>query len=625
MADPSKQQRATGRVIVHPRGFGFLEVERGLSAFITPPDLNLFLADDVASAVLRRGEDGRWTAAQLELVERRRTRLFGEVVERRGALYLRTDPEVANTDWPLEAGQPVAVGAAAVATLEGPRLRLLKVFPAAADLSLERVIARHGLEPAFPAEALEEARRLQAAVAPELAGRQDLRAIPTVTVDAPSTRDIDDAISVLPADEEGALRVLVSIADVAGAIPAGGALDRAARGRGTSVYLAGRVLPMIPEELSTDALSLLPGRDRACLTVELRLGPEAEVRAIDLYPSLIRSAARISYTELAAYLDEHVTSPALETVRPMLPWLRTAAARLGLHRARRGGVEHSREETRIVFDAESGAPTALESARPTSAHRLIERFMVAANEAVAAWLHDRGVPTLYRVHDEPAPAAVAEVSLAARQFGLETGFGPRLTPLSLAAFDEQITGAPCEPALRSILLRSLGRARYTAAPGPHFGIASPLYLHFTSPIRRYADLAVHRAIRDYLAGRREFAGEATALEALGGHLNERARAASRAELDRSRVLIAALMEGRVGETFAAHVTRVRPFGLMVQLDGTEVEGAVPGDALPGGPYRPDAGETALVGPERSFLLGAPLQVRLVATDPRLGRLELALA
>jgi ribonuclease R len=209
--------------------------------------------------------------------------------------------------------------------------------------------------------------------------------------------------------------------------------------------------------------------------------------------------------------------------------------------------------------------------------------------------------------------------------GFATAFGTTMTPLALAAFDRQIRGSSAEPALRSVLRKSLGYARYTVEPLMHFGLAAPLYLHFTSPIRRYADLAVHRTVKRYLHGQRDFVPNDPRVEELAAHLNDRNRAASKAESDRGRMLEAQFMKSRIGETFAGRVTRVKPFGLTVQLDGTLVDGVLLADTIRGGPYKPDARQTTLVGPERSFGVGAPVTVKVTATDDVLGRIEFALA
>lgn len=627
---PSAPRSVTGRVDIHPRGFGFLVVPppasgEVLSAFIPPPELSSLLAGDVVSATVSQGADGRWAASGLVLVQRTREQVFGEVVTRKGTQYLRIDKEVANTDWPLEPGS-VAVqhGDAVVARVaEGKVVPVYKLEPGA-DRSIERVIARHGLRRDFAPEVVEAARAARS-VPHGLGARRDLREVPTVTVDAPSTRDIDDAISVLPAGVDGALRLLVSIADVAEFVTEGSVLDAAARERATSVYLAGHVLPMLPEELSAHWLSLVPREERRCLTVELRIDAEGRVTAADVYESLIRSWARLNYDEVADFLDKGVVSPAMEPVKEAMPWFRAAAARLAVARAGRGGIEMAREEARFTFDTGTGQVSGIENVPPTSAHKLIERFMVAANEAIGEWMLARGLPGLYRIQDEPDPQRVADLSAFAQHSGFAAGFGGRLTPLALAAFDKQITGCTAEPALRSVLRRSLGLARYTVVPSGHFGLAAKWYLHFTSPIRRYADLVVHRTLKQYLHGRRDFMHQDPAVEQLAVHINERARAASRAEQDRHRVLEARLMASHVGKVYLGRITRVKPFGLIVQLDDMLVEGVVPVDALPGGRFQPDARETSLIGSEKTFSIGMPLQVKVSSTDELLGRIEFTLA
>jgi ribonuclease R len=629
--DPLPSPRAvTGRVDVHPRGFGFLVVhppdsDEVLSAFIPPPELNAFLAGDIVSATASPSADGRWTASGLTLVERPRHEVYGEIVLRKGAVYLRIDREVANTDWPLDpSGVEVQPGDAVVARIAEGKTVLERKLEPDADRSLERILIRHELRRDFAPEALADAQRARA-LPHALGSRRDLRSLPTITVDAPSTRDIDDALSVLPAGPDGAMRLLVSIADTSEFVPEGSALDRAARERATSVYLAGQVLPMLPEELSAHWISLVQGEDRLCLTVELRIDPEGHVTAADVYESLIRSWARLNYTEVAEYLERGVVSEPMKPVQEALPWFRAASARLAVARAGRGGIDMAREEARFTFDVETGEVSGIEAERPTPAHALVERCMVAANEAIAEWLVARGVPVPFRVQDEPDPQRVADLAAFAHHSGFEAGFGRALTPRALAAFDRQIAGCAAEPALRSVLRRALGPARYTVSSAKHFGLAAKHYLHFTSPIRRYADLQVHRTLKQYLRGRRDFVHEDPAVEQLAVHINARARTASRAERDRHHVLEARYMASHVGRQFTARITRVKPFGLIAQLDGKLVEGVLPVDALPGGPFRPDARETSLVGKARTYTLGMPLQVRIVSTDEQLGRIELALA
>jgi ribonuclease R len=626
MTDTSHRREVVGRVAVSPRGFGFLEVDgdEDLLAFIPPPALNPFFTDDVVEATIERAEDGRWSARDLTLYERPRREVVGEVVSRRGAYFLRVDREVSNTDWPLDArGHSLEIGETIVARPHEDDVSLLRRLDPGEDPSLARVISRHRIPTDWSDAALAQAREL-ARRPHALDGRRDLRALPTVTVDAPVTRDIDDAISVLPADRDGALRLFVSIADPSDFIERDSPLDREARARATSTYLAGRTLPMLPDELSSGHLSLHPGVDRRALTCELRVGPEGEVTAVDVYESLIRSHARLDYDETAAFLDRGEASPAVERVRGSMPWFRAASARLGAFRARRGGVRIAQDEAKITVDPATGQASAIEAHAPNSAHVMIERFMVAANEAMARWLTERGVPALLRVHDVPGEDAAADLEEIAENFGYAAGFGRALSPRALAAFDAQIEGAPSEPAIRSVLLRSLGPARYQVRPAAHFGLAAPLYLHFTSPLRRYADLEVHRTVRAYLRGQRDWRLDDPTLEGLARHINARARGSTRAENDRRRMIAARYMAERVGQRFMGRITRVRSFALLVQLDASSVEGSVAADSLPGGPFVADERETHLRGARRTFTVGQAVRVRVLSADPALGRVEFTL-
>jgi ribonuclease R len=617
-----------GRIIVNARGFGFLELEgeSGGSAFIAPPDLNPYLEGDLVFARVDETQ-GRFTASHLRLVERARTELFGNVVTHGRRLFLRTDRLVSNTDWPLdvspddpllqaESGETVLL----VAELRGDVVvPLRRVIEAEADL--ERIAVRHGLRTEFSPASLAEAAHTEP---PALGARRDLRSVPIVTIDAPSSRDLDDALAVLPAPEDGGLRLLVSIADVAALVPEASAMDVEARQRATSVYLAGRVLPMLPHALSEDALSLLPAQDRPALTVELRIDPEGHVTSVDIYESLIRSHARLSYTQVAEFLDGDAISGIPEDVHATLRWLRTAAARIGAQRSARGGVEIVREEAHVAVDETNGQPTQIDARPTTSAHALVERLMVAANEAVARWLVERGLPGLFRVHDRPSADAVRSLSAFAANFGFETGFGNVLTPRALAAFEAQFKSSPLAPALYTVLGRALGPARYTVHPSPHFGLAAPLYLHFTSPIRRYADLTVHRVVKGYLSGRRDrFAGEPQ-LESLAVHVNRMAYRAAKAEVERLRALSARLFVSRIGERFAGRIVRIQPFGLMVQLASSGVAGSVATDALRGGPFHYDRVSQTLRGAGHSYMIGDAIEVRVVGANEELGRIELAL-
>ncbi|MCA9553278.1 MAG: RNB domain-containing ribonuclease [Myxococcales bacterium] len=609
------EQRRRGRIRVNPRGFGFLEVEDGPVAFVAPPDLNPFLDGDVVSGVVSEGSDGRSSARELRLEVRHRDTLFGQVVFHGKKPFMQVDRQVSNTDWPL-VDVPKALmkeGAWLVGRIEADAVRPSRGVEAE-DEGLERVRARYGIRPEHP----------DPGAVPEVVweGRRDLTDLVTITIDAPSSRDLDDALAVLPAQPDGGLRVFVSIADVDALVPAGSALDEDARARGTSVYLAGAVTPMLPRALSEDRLSLLEGKDRPAMTCELRLDPDGEVTAVDLYPSRIRSTARLDYDGVAAFMDRGEAAGMSPEVQDTLRWLRTAAARIAVTRRARGGVRMSREEAYLSLDATGREINDIQARTETSAHVLVERLMVAANEAVARWLNERGLPALYRVHEAPDAERVSALLESARNLGFEPGFGGALTPRGLAAFEAQYRGTHQEAAAEQVVARVLGPARYTVQPGLHFGLGAPLYLHFTSPIRRYADLAVHRVVKRHLAGDRGQVALDAGMEALAVHLNEAARQATKAEAERQRMLAARLFLRRVGERRRGHVVAVKSFGLVVQLEGTGVSGTVAQEALPGGPYQVDLKRQLMVGRGRSIGLGAPLEVEVLGAQEALGRIDL---
>ncbi len=603
-----------GRISVNPRGFGFFKVSDGRVGFVAPPDLNAFMDGDEVTGELTQGKDGRFAASGLALHCRNRSEFYGEVIFHGKKPFIRVDREVSNTDWPLKDVPPDMMqdGLRLVARIEGTEAVALRKVDAAQE-SLERVRVRHGIRRGYPE--VGPLPKVQAS------GRTDLRDLVTVTIDAPTSMDLDDALTVLPAQEDGGLRVLVSIADVDAMVPEGSPLDIEARARGTSVYLAGAVNPMLPRSLSEDRLSLLPGEDRYAMTCEIRLDPDGQVTAVDLYESIVRSTTRLDYETVARFIDGHEVEGVAQEVQDCLRWLRTASARIAISRRARGGVKMAREEAYLTLDSDSKEPTGVSARGALSSHTLVERLMVAANEAVASWLQERGLPALYRVHPAPDADQVAALADSARLFGFAPGFGTQLTPRGLAAFEAQYHGTPHELAMGQVLGRVLGPARYTTHPGPHFGLGADLYLHFTSPIRRYSDLLVHRVIKRHLAGDRAQQALDPELERIAEHLNDAAYRAAKAEAERQRMLAARLFSRRVGERLKGHVVAVKSFGLVVAMHGTGVSGSVAQDSLPGGPYQIDLHQQRMVA-ERTFTLGTPVDVEIKGAQEALGRIDL---
>jgi ribonuclease R len=571
-----------------------------------PPLLNRFLQDDVVEAVLEETAPDKRTVKEARLLRRPRTALAGRVLSRAGKRWLKVDRAVANTDWVLDGADDVKDGAFVVGAIAGDVVRLARVVDEG-QVEIEALLVRHRLPgdaSAAVVAAADAAPSIAAIIAQELPRRRDLRDLVVVTIDGPATRDIDDALACFPADDDGGLRVVVAIADVDAVVGAGSVVDRDAAERGTSVYLPDRVIPMLPRSLSEDRLSLVEGQDRLCLCAELRVDADGRVSSVDVQEGVLRSTARLTYDAVRAFLDDGDAAAVPAAVHDTLRRLRAVAARLSVQRAARGGGAVDRAEARQSFDDE-GQPTAVTETPSTSAHLLVERLKVAANEAVAAVLVARGLPGLYRVHDAPDLVATRQLREAAQGLGVEAGFSlaAPLSPLALAAFDVQITGTVVEPAARALLRRLLGPARYQRPPGMHFGLAAPLYLHFTSPIRRYADLVVHRILKRFLRGERDFAGGDlgnASLDVVAAAVDDAARRAAKAEGERTRSLVARALAGRIGETVSARVVGFKPFGALVQLPGI----------------------VALLDPQGGAVaLGSAVDVVITAVDPVLGRVD----
>ena len=621
----------------HVRGFGFVDLDTPVAApdgaavtscFVPPPLAKGLLADDRVDVTYQIDPDGRGTASAVALRERVRTEVFGVVED---GLVLRLDPHLGSGPWVLEGRvEELPVGVAVLADITGPGTADPSdewEDPTAADALLERIRVRHRLLLDHPAAVLAEAaaapRRPTRAVA-----RRDLTTLTTLTIDSPSSRDLDDALSVHPADVDGGIRVLVHIADVATHVRPGSAVDTEARRAATSVYLPGWTRPMLPPKLSEDALSLVPGADRDALTVEMRIASDGSVTSADLYASRIRSDTRLSYEQAAEALAGGRPDGVSEQVLDTLRWLRTAGARLGVQRLRRGGVEARRVEPDLTVEVVQGAAAQVAATPSNPANLLIERLMVAANESVAGWLVDRGLPGVYRVHPSPGPEAAPALEAFCSASGYHPGFGAALTPLDLAALSAQLDAAADDTAsaVWDVLLGFLGRASYTPEAGTHFGLASAGYLHFTSPIRRYADLVVHRVVHAFLAGRRDADAFPPDLAALCAHLNTAARTASQAENQmRKSLWLAELALADSGTRYPARVTGVGPKGAFVTLDRSRVSGMLAARDLPGRGWAPTPDGLALADAAGHRLgYGDVVTVRITSADVESGQLELAL-
>ncbi|MCH5276798.1 MAG: VacB/RNase II family 3'-5' exoribonuclease [Desulfovibrionaceae bacterium] len=490
----------------------------------------------------------------------------------------------------------------------------------------------HAIPQGFPdhvrAEAETVARR-----EPEGEEPLDLRDLPLVTIDGEDARDFDDAIYV--ERQNDGWRLLVAIADVSLYVRPRSALDREARERGNSAYFPASVEPMLPEALSGGVCSLRPGEDRRVLTVDLRMDRAGRIQGTTFAAALMRSRARLTYTGVQALLDAAPRDDPPEGKNAMpaevAAMLREAAqlADLLIRRRRgQGGLDLDLPEAEWVLD--KGRVMAVRHRRRLFSHRLIEAFMVAANEAVAAFLGARGAPVLYRTHPEPGPEKMADLIRSLNATGLPLPrAAARMTPEArlrwLHGVLEAAAGTDQAFLVKRLVLRSMMQARYDPRAEGHFGLASPLYCHFTSPIRRYADLVTHRALRRALglsAGGPLPAGHR--LLTVAEQCNSRERAAQNAEREITRRLGCLLLRGRVGEVMHGVISGVMPFGLFVELEGMPLEGMVRVESLGRDFFGYDGDRQELRGrlSGRAYRLGGALDVRL--TDVNVERLEIRL-
>jgi ribonuclease R len=559
----------------------------------------------------------------VEIVKRRTTRFVGSYFEAAGSGWVQID----GTGFarPVAVGDPGARGVRAddkvvVELVRFPgHLRdgegvIVEVLGRAGDVGVDTqtVIHEFGLPGAFPEAALDDARR-QAERFDETvaADRRDLTGQTVVTIDPVDARDFDDAISLERIDR-GHWLLGVHIADVSHFVREGSPLDQEARQRGTSVYLPDRVIPMIPEIVSNNLASLQPDKVRYVRTCWIEFTPEGVPVHAEVEPAAIRSARRFTYEEVDVFLADPATTAVVMTpaVRALLGRMRDLARLLRSRRVARGSLELHMPEVKIDLDRD-GRVAGAHVVENTESHRIIEEFMLAANEAVAARLAAAGAGFLRRIHPQPDPRKLRQLTEFVRELGfdvesLESRF-------ELQRLLDAARGLPEEHAVHYAVLRSLSRAVYGPQEDGHYALASDCYCHFTSPIRRYPDLAVHRALAAVAAGRRP---PQDGLVQLGADCSDLERRAEAAERELVKLKLLHFLSGRIGTEMDAVVTGVEAFGLFVQGLGIPAEGLVPLEALPDDFYRHDRAAHTLSGrrPGSTFRLGDRVRVAVARVD-----------
>ena len=643
---PRQVNLVTGTVSAHRDGYGFVTPaeRRGPDVFIPARFMRAVMnGDRVVVRVEKRGRGGKPEGRVVQVLERAHESIVGRFEHGpRLGFVVPVDPRLgADLLIPPGAEGGARPGQIVVARIDvypeknrNPEGTVTEVLGDAGDPEVEvlTIVHQHGLPYHFPPEVLAAAEEIPDRVTPDdLKGREDLRDLPLVTIDGESARDFDDAVAV-KAEHGGRIRLWVSIADVGHYVVENGPLDREALERGTSVYFPARCIPMLPERLSNGICSLNPDVERLTLTAEMVFDGQGTRLESRFYPSVMRSAARLTYTEVRDILaGRREVLDRYPRLVPELHIMAELAERLTAMRRRRGSLDFDLPEAEIVLDLQ-GRPEDIVRTERNKAHRLIEEFMLAANEAVAEFLTRREVPLLYRVHEPPDPEKLQDFQnfVAHFNYGITLDGGPA-DALRLQRLLDEAEGRPEERMINQVLLRSMKQAHYAPENVGHFGLAADYYCHFTSPIRRYPDLVVHRVLRQALQPkgmderrRRRLEGELPELGEITSRKERRAMEAEREVVDLKK---AQFMADKVGEEFAAVVSGVQPFGFFVELQEYFVEGLVHISSLGDDFYQFEEDRQRLVGTHRRrvFQIGDELRVRLVKVSLERREIDFELA
>ncbi len=503
------------------------------------------------------------------------------------------------------------------------RAKVIQWFGARGDekTEIDIVILKHQLPTQFTQEVLAEADELKRQALPrcdEL--RRDLRSLDLVTIDGETARDFDDAICVQAVD--GGYRLWVAIADVSYYVTPGSQIDREAFARGTSVYFTQKVLPMLPEVLSNDLCSLRPGEDRAAMTAEITFDAQGKVVGQDFYSCLIRSKERLTYRQVADGVVKEEAA-AQEKIGASLPMLRKAFALFQIlrkNRLARGSIDFDLPEPEIILDLEAGSVENIVKSERNEAHMLIEEFMVAANEAVSQFVTAHKRPMIYRVHGEPDPEKIATFQTLLHNLGFQVKLPKKPEPKDMGKVLKAAKGHAEEKLVQHFLLRSMKQAVYSPKNEGHYGLASLCYSHFTSPIRRYPDLVLHRCLKKLLSKKeatpKDLRNERANLKAISIHASRRERISMEAEWEALDLTTALFMKAFLGDVFEGTVARIAKFGFFVELKKYFIQGVVMLEELSEDRYYFDEKHHRLTAErgKKVIKIGTPMKVEVIKVD-----------
>ena len=627
-----EEKVVTGMFTGSQKGFGFLEAEgREEDLFIPESKTGGAFPGDTVQAVVLPGRRGKRQEAEvIKIVERGIRQLVGTFEKNRGFGFVVPDNVKIPSDIfvPLERSKGAANGHKVVVEItdyggrgKSPEGVVKEILGHVNDpgVDIMCIVKGYALPVEFPERVMNQAQRANQPVsAADREGRTDLRHIAMVTIDGEDAKDLDDAVSL---SMEGELYCLgVHIADVTNYVQENSALDREALKRGTSVYLVDRVIPMLPHALSNGICSLNAGEDRLALSCLMKIDGKGQVVDYRITESVIHVKERMSYTDVKKILEEEDT----ETIKkyaeltPMFRKMAELAAILRRKRKARGSIDFDFPETKIVLTPE-GIPVQIRPYERNTATRMIEDFMLIANETVAQHFYWQELPFVYRTHDRPDPEKIQKLAAFLRNFGYSLKLSQDVVhPKELQKLLCRIEGTPEEAMLSRLTLRSMKQARYTTDNTGHFGLSCPCYCHFTSPIRRYPDLQIHRIIKEQLRGRLQenrITHYAAILPEVAKHCSQMERRADEAERETDRLKKVQYMESRIGNVYEGVISGIMSWGIYVELENT-VEGMIRAGDLPGDFFYYDEENYEMAGETTGmrYKLGQKLTVQVKETD-----------
>ena len=628
---PERMNLLRGKFIGHAKGFGFVapDVEGMDDVFIPPHEVNGAInGDTVLIRVLKESFGDRREGTITKVVERGQTSFVGTFQANRGFGFVVLDDKKLPMDIFIAKGDTLGAVdghkvVVEIATwpedLKSATGYITKILGHKNDPGVDilSILYKHDIPPEFPEEVVAAAQRVPDEISPaDLEGRRDLRHETIVTIDGADAKDLDDAVTVTK-NVDGTYKLGVHIADVSYYVTQGSVIDIEAYDRATSVYLTDRVIPMIPHRLSNGICSLNPQVDRLTLSCEMIIDGNGNVIAHEIFQSVIKTTERMTYRDVYKILEEQDEElmARYEPLVPMFNHMAELSKILRNKREQRGAIDFDFKESKVIVD-EDGWPVDIEIRERTVAEKLIEDFMLAANETVAEHFHWMNVPFLYRIHEDPKPEKLQRFFEFVTNFGiLIKGTGNTVHPKALQDVLSAIEGMPEEPVISTMLLRSMQQAKYYPESIGHFGLSTDFYTHFTSPIRRYPDLVVHRLIRTYLinkdTSKDTLAQWAMAMDEIADHTSERERRAVDAERDTDALKKAQYMSDKIGEEFEGIVSSVTNFGIFIELPNT-IEGLVHISNMTDDYYRFDDRQMIMIGERtnRQFRIGDEVKVRV---------------